>query len=121
MTTFSYWDTAIIIGMVVLYIVVTSIISIRLRSRNSEQFMVASRNMPVFVVAILLMSEFIGAKSTVGTSQEAFSAGIAASWSVIAASIGFLFFGLFMAKRLYSSGNSPSPGSSRRSTARVRS
>jgi SSS family solute:Na+ symporter len=104
MTTFSYWDTAIIIGMVVLYIVVTSIISIRLRSRNSEQFMVASRNMPVFVVAILLMSEFIGAKSTVGTSQEAFSAGIAASWSVIAASIGFLFFGLFMAKRLYSSG-----------------
>ena len=88
MTTFSYWDTAIIIGMVVLYIVVTSIISIRLRSRNSEQFMVASRNMPVFVVAILLMSEFIGAKSTVGTSQEAFSAGIAASWSVIAASIG---------------------------------
>ena len=104
MTTFSYWDTATIIGMVVAYIVITTIISVRLRSRNSEEFMVAARSMPVFVVAILLMSEFIGAKSTVGTSQEAFSAGIAASWSVIAASIGFLLFGLFMAKRLYSSG-----------------
>ena len=104
MTSFSHWDTAIIIGMVVVYIVITSIISIRLRSRNSEEFMVAARSMPVFIVAILLMSEFIGAKSTVGTSQEAFSVGIAASWSVIAASIGFLLFGLFMAKRCYSSG-----------------
>ena len=104
MATFSYWDTATIIGMVVVYIVITSLISIRLRSRNSEQFMVAGRSMPALVVAILLMSEFIGAKSTVGTSQEAFSAGIAASWSVLAAAIGFLFFGLFMAKRLYASG-----------------
>ncbi len=104
MATFGYWDTAIIIGMVVIYILLTSWFSVKLRSRNSEQFMVASRSMPAVVVAVLLMSEFIGAKSTVGTSQEAFSAGIAASWSVIAASIGFLFFGLFMAKRLYSSG-----------------
>ncbi|MFP3478896.1 MULTISPECIES: sodium:solute symporter family protein [Burkholderia] len=104
MATSSYWDTATIIGMVVVYIVITSVISIRLRSRNSEQFMVAGRAMPALVVAILLMSEFIGAKSTVGTSQEAFSAGIAASWSVLAAAIGFLLFGLFMAKRLYASG-----------------
>ncbi|RQZ28389.1 sodium:solute symporter family protein [Burkholderia sp. Bp9090] len=104
MATFSSWDTATIIGMVVIYIVITSLISIRLRSRNSEQFMVAGRSMPALVVAILLMSEFIGAKSTVGTSQEAFSAGIAASWSVLAAAIGFLLFGLFMAKRLYASG-----------------
>ncbi|RQS52137.1 sodium:solute symporter family protein [Burkholderia sp. Bp8984] len=104
MATFSYWDTATIIGIVVVYIVITSLISIRLRSRNSEQFMVAGRSMPALVVAILLMSEFIGAKSTVGTSQEAFSAGIAASWSVLAAAIGFLLFGLFMAKRLYASG-----------------
>jgi SSS family solute:Na+ symporter len=104
MATFSYWDTAIIIGMVVAYIVITSLLSIRLRSKNSEQFMVAGRSMPAVVVAILLMSEFIGAKSTVGTSQEAFTAGMAASWSVVAAAIGFLFFGLFMAKRLYASG-----------------
>jgi len=104
MTTFSYWDTAIIIGMVVAYIIVTSLLSIRLRSKNSQQFMVAGRSMPAVVVAILLMSEFIGAKSTVGTSQEAFTAGMAAAWSVVAAAIGFLFFGLFMAKRLYASG-----------------
>lgn len=104
MTSFSTWDTTMIIAMVVVYIVVTSVASIRLRSRTSEQFMVAGRSMPAVVVAVLLMSEYIGAKSTIGTSQEAFSVGIAASWSVISAAIGFLLFGLFMAKRLYASG-----------------
>ncbi|WP_277183137.1 sodium:solute symporter family protein [Caballeronia sp. BR00000012568055] len=104
MKSFSNLDTAIIVGMVLAYILITSLVSIKLRSRNSEQFMVAGRSMPAIVVAILLMSEFIGAKSTVGTSQEAFGVGLAASWSVLAASIGFLLFGLFMAKRLYASG-----------------
>ena len=104
MNQFTAWDTAIIVAMVVVYIVVTTWISLRLRSKTNEQFMVAGRSMPTIVVAILLMSEFIGAKSTVGTSQAAFSVGLAASWSVIAAAIGFLLFGLFMAKRLYRSG-----------------
>ncbi len=46
MTSFSTWDTTMIIAMVVVYIVVTSVASIRLRSRTSEQFMVAGRSMP---------------------------------------------------------------------------
>ncbi len=37
--------------------------------------------MPAFIVGILLMSEYIGAKSTIGTAQAAFESGIAASWS----------------------------------------
>jgi len=104
MNRLTVWDTSIIIAMVVVYIVVTAWISIRLRSKTTEQFMVAGRSTPAVVIAILLMSEYIGAKSTIGTSQEAFNVGIAASWSVISASIGFVFFGLFMAKRLYRSG-----------------
>ena len=104
MNRLTVWDTSIIIAMVVVYIVVTAWISIRLRSKTTEQFMVAGRSTPAIVIAILLMSEYIGAKSTIGTSQEAFNVGIAASWSVISASIGFVFFGLFMAKRLYRSG-----------------
>lgn len=104
MTQFSGTDTAIIIGMVVVYIAITAWISIRLRSKTTKEFMVAGRSTPAVVIAILLMSEYIGAKSTIGTSQEAFNVGVAASWSVISASIGFVFFGLFMAKRLYKSG-----------------
>lgn len=104
MNHFTAWDTAIIIAMVVVYIGATSWLSIKLRSKTTEQFMVAGRSTPAIVIAILLMSEYIGAKSTIGTSQEAFNVGIAASWSVISASIGFVLFGLFMTKRLYRSG-----------------
>jgi SSS family solute:Na+ symporter len=104
MTEFNTTDTAIIISMVVGYILFTSWLTLRLRSRNADQFMTASRALPAAVVGVLLMSEFVGAKSTVGTAQEAFTSGFAASWSVLGASIGFLLFGLFFVRKLYNSG-----------------
>ncbi len=104
MTEFSAFDTAIIIAMVIGYILFTSWLTVRLRSRTMDQFMTASRALPAAIISVLLMSEFVGAKSTVGTAQEAFLSGFAASWSVIGASIGFLLFGLFFVKRLYGSG-----------------
>ncbi|MFL5280609.1 MAG: sodium:solute symporter family transporter, partial [Rhodopila sp.] len=104
MAAFNTFDTAIIVAMVVAYILFTSWLTYRLRSRNNEQFMTASRSLPAVVVGVLLMSEFVGAKSTVGTAQEAFTAGFAASWSVVGASIGFLLFGLFFVRKLYNSG-----------------
>ena len=104
MTEFGAFDTAIIVAMVVGYILFTSWLTVRLRSRTSDQFMTAARALPPAVVGVLLMSEFIGAKSTVGTAQEAFTSGFAAAWSVIGASIGFLLFGLFFVRKLYNSG-----------------
>jgi SSS family solute:Na+ symporter len=104
MTEFSAFDTGIIIVMVVGYILFTSWLTLRLRSRTADQFMTASRALPPAIIAILLMSEFIGAKSTVGTAQEAFTSGFAAAWSVIGASIGFLLYGLFFVRKLYNSG-----------------
>ncbi len=101
---FSAVDTTLILGMVVLYIVVTSWLSVKLRSKTSEQFMNAAKSMPAVVVGVLLMTEFIGAKSTVGTAESAFKYGMAASWSVIAAAVGYLFYGLFFVKKLYGSG-----------------
>jgi solute:Na+ symporter, SSS family len=50
------------------------------------------------------MSEFIGAKSTIGVAQAAFEQGIAAAWAVLSAAIAFPLFGFFLAKKLYSSG-----------------
>ncbi|MBV9248692.1 MAG: sodium:solute symporter family protein, partial [Acetobacteraceae bacterium] len=104
MAEFGTLDTAIIVAMVVAYILFTSWLTVRLRSRTTDQFMTASRALPAAVVGVLLMSEFVGAKSTVGTAQEAFISGFASSWSVIGASIGFLLFGLFFVKKLYASG-----------------
>lgn len=97
-------DSTLVIAMIVAYIAFTSWLTFKLRSRTSDQFMTASRAMPAVVVGVLMMSEFVGAKSTVGTAQEAFQSGMAAGWAVLGASIGFLLFGLLMVKRLYNSG-----------------
>jgi len=104
MQEFSSIDTVIIVGIIIAYILGTGWLTVRLRSTSNDQFMVASRAMPAIVVGVLLMSEFIGAKSTVGTSQEAFTSGAAAAWSVIAAGIGFLLMGLFFVRKVYGSG-----------------
>jgi len=104
MHTFDAMDTAIIIAMAVVYIVFTSWLTVRLRSKSSSEFMVASRSMPAFVVGVLMMSEFVGAKSSVGTAQGAFESGIAATWAVLSLVIAFPLFGSFLAKKLYNSG-----------------
>ncbi|WP_312829236.1 sodium:solute symporter family protein [Pantoea anthophila] len=92
------------VGMVVAYILFTNWLTWRLRSKSSGDFMEGSRAMPAFIVGIMLMSEYIGAKSTIGTAQAAFENGFAASWSVIGAAIGFPLFGLILVKRIYNTG-----------------
>jgi len=104
MKAFSTESTLLIVGMVVAYILFTTWLTWRLRSKTSGDFMEGSRAMPAFIVGIMLMSEYIGAKSTIGTAQAAFEDGFAASWSVIGAAIGFPLFGLIMVKRIYNTG-----------------
>lgn len=104
MNTFNVQDTLIIVSIVVVYIFFTTWLTFRLRSKNAGDFMEGSRAMPAFIVGILLMSEFIGAKSTIGTAQAAFEGGIAASWSIIGAAIGFPLFGMILVKRIYNTG-----------------
>ena len=104
METFTDPQSLATVVMIAAYVVFTAWLTIRLRSKTNAQFMTGARAMPAVVVGVLLMSEFIGAKSTVGTAQEAFTSGFAAAWSVLGASIGFLLFALFLVKRIYNSG-----------------
>ncbi len=104
MNHFTTEDTFIIVGIVIAYILFTTWLTFRIRSKNSGGFMEGSRAMPAFIVGILLMSEYIGAKSTIGTAQAAFESGIAASWSVLGAAIGFPLFSLILVKRIYNTG-----------------
>jgi solute:Na+ symporter, SSS family len=104
MQSFGHLETAAIIAAIVVYIAFTSWLTVRLRSKTSEEFMVGARSVPAIVVGVLLMSEFIGAKSTIGVAQAAFESGVAAAWAVLSAAVAFPLFGFFLAKKLYSSG-----------------
>lgn len=94
----------IILGVVVAYIILTGYLSVRWSGKTNDDFMTGSRGLPTFIIGVLLMSQFIGAVTLVGTAQTAFSSGVAAMWSVIAATIGFIIYGLFIVKKLYGTG-----------------
>jgi SSS family solute:Na+ symporter len=93
----------LIVASVAVYMVLTSLLAWALRSRTSSQFMVAGRALPAGVIGVFLMSEFIGANSSIGGSQAAFEKGIAAGWAVVAASIGFLLLALGFARKIRAS------------------
>lgn len=104
MQMFASSDSIVIVAMVGLYIALTAWLAARSRSRTSSEFMVGARNLPAMVVGILMVSEFVGTKSTIGTAQAAFESGMAAAWSVLSVAIGFPLFGLVLARKLYNSG-----------------
>ncbi|MGU3463664.1 sodium:solute symporter family protein [Methylobacterium sp. C33D] len=92
------------IVMVVAYLAITTWLTYRYRAKTSADYMVAGRSVPAVVIGVLMMSEFIAPKSTIGVAQAAFESGMAASWAVASVALGFLLFGLGFAKKLYATG-----------------
>lgn len=90
-----------ILIVIILYILFTTWLTMRFRSKSNSEFNNAAKSLPAIVVGILLMSEFIGTKSTVGTAESAFTHGLSASWSVITVAIAFYFF-LFLSGKVLS-------------------
>ena len=92
------------VTMIVAYLAVTTWLTYRYRARTLADYMVAGRSVPAVVIGVLMMSEFIAPKSTIGVAQAAFESGMAASWAVASVALGFLLFGLGFAKKLYATG-----------------
>lgn len=82
----------------------------RKSSKTSEGFTNGGRSFPAFLIGFLLMSEFIGTSATLGTAQSAYDVGISAAWNVVALAIGFILFGLFIAKRFRALGHNTISG-----------
>lgn len=92
---------AIVLIMVIIYMAVIAYISYRSRrsSNSAEGFTSGGKAFPAAVIGFLLMSEFIGTSATIGTAQSAYTFGISASWNVLALAIGFVLFGVVLAKK----------------------
>ncbi|BCE03953.1 MAG: sodium:solute symporter family protein [Bacillus sp. (in: Bacteria)] len=93
-----------ILAVIVVYILFTTWLTMRFRSKSSSEFNNAAKTLPAIVVGILLMSEFIGTKSTIGTAESAYTHGLAASWSIVTVSIAFFIFSYFLAGKFYKTG-----------------
>jgi SSS family solute:Na+ symporter len=74
------------------------------RTKDTSSFMNAKKQLSPLLIGFLLMSEVIGAASTLGTAQAAFSKGISASWNVLSLSLGYFLYSKFMAAKYQSLG-----------------
>lgn len=105
MSVLSKSSSIIILSVVVIYILITAYLSYKWSGHSNADFMQGGKSLPYFVVAVMIFSNYNGIMAVIGTAQRAFSSGFAAAWSVFAATIGFILYGLFFVKRLYKTGS----------------
>ncbi len=91
----------IIFTIAIAYVIVTTLVGVlsSRKHKDSSSFMTAKNQMGPFLVGVLLMSEFIGTGSTLGTAQTAYEVGISASWNLITLGFGFFLYAFFMAPK----------------------
>jgi SSS family solute:Na+ symporter len=63
-------------------------------------YLLAGRNMPWFIIAVMLVGLAVGGASTVGVAQTAYTKGFSAGWYNAAWGAGGVFVGLFAASYL---------------------
>ena len=94
-------NVSIMLSVVVTYIFLTVLLSLWTKKFTSttSRFMTGGRDMGVFVIGVLMMSEFIGTAATMGTAEAAFGKGISAAWNLVSMCLAFGLFACFMASR----------------------
>ena len=84
------------------YLVVTTLIgmwSVR-KTKDTASFMTAKKQLSAWVIGILLMSEFIGPGSTLGTAQGGYETGLSVAWNSSFLAAGFLLYSFLVAPRM---------------------
>ena len=91
----------IVLSLTLAYMAAMGLISFSARryAKSAGSFTSGGTRYPAFLIGFLLMSEFIGTATSVGTTQTAYRVGISAAWNVLALAIGFLLYGVLLAPR----------------------
>ncbi|MEH7415630.1 sodium:solute symporter family protein [Neobacillus drentensis] len=98
--------STIILGIALLYIIITTGIGLYTKkfSKSSDGYMTGGKEFGPLIIGLLMMSEFIGTGSTLGTAQTAFDKGISASWNLITLALAFILFAYTLAKKFHERG-----------------
>ncbi|EIZ4629338.1 sodium:solute symporter, partial [Staphylococcus pseudintermedius] len=71
-----------------------------LKAKSSEKYMVADRNLGLWMLFGCLTAVFLGGSSTIGTSQLGYEIGLSGFWFVFSLGVGITIFGLFLLDRI---------------------
>jgi solute:Na+ symporter, SSS family len=91
----------VILGITFAYIAAATAIGVfaARKARDTHGFMTGSGQMGPVLIGILMMSEFIGTGTTLGTAQLAYSKGISVVWNVVTLGLGFILYSRIMAPK----------------------
>jgi SSS family solute:Na+ symporter len=101
----NYVALAIVVAYMAGLGLLTSIVQRSVTTATTFTSGTTGSGVPAVLVGLMLMSEFIGTSASVGTAQEAYVAGVSASWNIIALGAGFLFYAWFLAGKYKESGH----------------
>lgn len=102
----------IVIGASVAYMILLAFISFGARryASTAKSFVTGGVTYPAVFIGFMLMSEFIGASSSVGVAQQAYVSGISAAWTVGSFGIGFLLYSVLLARKFNQGGENTISG-----------
>jgi len=107
----NYGALAIVAGYILLLGVISSLASSSVNSAGSfTSGHGKGHGTPSILIGLILMSEFIGTSTSVGTTQEAYKHGISAAWNVIALGLGFIVYAFLLARKYKESGENTISG-----------
>lgn len=82
-----------IIGLAVL-------VTKRQKKKDTKAYLLAGQSLPWYLVAVMVTGIAVGGASTVGVAEQAYTAGLSASWYTIAWSCAALVFGLLISNKI---------------------
>ena len=91
----------IVLSLTLAYMAAMGLISfsVRRHAKSAGSFTSGGARYPAFLIGFLLMSEFIGTATSVGTTQTAYRVGVSAAWNVLALAVGFVLYAILLAPR----------------------
>lgn len=110
----------IVLSLTLAYIAAMGLISVSARryAKSAGSFTSGGARYPAFLIGFLLMSEFIGTATSVGTTQTAYRVGVSAAWNVLALAVGFVLYAILLAPRFKELGENTISGALNRAYGR---
>ena len=89
----------IVIIVYFLALVIIGIIGVR-KAKTSEMYLLAGRNLGVFMLFGCLTAVFLGGSSTIGSAQLGYEIGLSGIWFVFTMGLGIMLFGLLLLRKV---------------------
>ncbi|MEW9675772.1 sodium:solute symporter [Lentibacillus sp. L22] len=88
--------------IIIIYFAVLVVVGIlgTIKAKTSEMYILAGRNLGVFMLFGCLTAVFLGGSSTIGSAQLGYESGFSGVWFVFSMGLGITLFGLLLLKKV---------------------